>query len=72
LAHVGIGVGLLRANVQPRWAGIALIVAAILFPASRIPAVVALAIAADALFLIALAPLGWAILQERDPKQSSV
>lgn len=70
LAHVGIGVGLLRANVQPRWAGIVLIVAAILFPASRIPAVVALAIAADALFLIALAPLGWAILQQRDPKQS--
>ena len=69
LAHIGIGVALLRARVRPRWSGIVLIVAAILFPASRIPAVVALAIAADALFLIALAPLGWAILQGRDPAQ---
>ena len=71
LAHIGVGVGLLRAKVQPRWSGIALIVAAILFPASRIPAIAALAIAADALFILALAPLGWAILQGRDPVQSS-
>jgi hypothetical protein len=71
LSHIGIGVGLLRANVQPRWSGIVLIMAAILFPASRIPAVAALAIAGDAAFLLALAPLGWATLQGRDLIQSS-
>ena len=71
LAHIGIGIALMRANVQPRWSGIVLVVAAILFPASRMPSVEALAIACDALFLLALAPLGWATLQGRDPVPSS-
>ena len=71
LAHISIGIALLLGNVRPRWCGMVLIVAAILFPASRIPSVEALAIATDVLFLLALAPLGWAILRGRDPVPTS-
>ena len=71
LAHISIGIALLLSNVRPRWCGLVLIAAAILFPASRIASVEALAVASDALFLLALAPLGWAILQGRDPAPSA-
>lgn len=63
LANLGLGIALYRAGVEPRWAGIALAVAAILFPLSRIPDVEALMIVCDAIFIAALAPLGWSILQ---------
>jgi hypothetical protein len=43
----------------------ALIVAAILFPVSRIFGIAAIAIAADVVFLVDLTPLGWATLQGR-------
>ena len=66
LAWMGIGIALLRAGVQPRWSGAALIVAGFLFPVSRIGDLPALAIVDDAIFLLALAPLGLAILQGRD------
>ncbi len=67
VANIGIGVALMRARVDPRWSGIVLAVAALLFPVSRIGSVEPLAMAVDVLFLIALAPLAWAILQGRDP-----
>ena len=66
LAFIGIGVALLRAGVQPRFSGVALIAAGLLFPISRIGDIAPLAIADDLIFLLALAPLGWAILRGRD------
>lgn len=66
IAFVGIGVALLRCGVQPRWSAIVLIVAGVLFPMSRIGEVAALGLADDLLFVIALVPLGLAILQGRD------
>lgn len=71
IAHIGFGIALLRANVQPRWSGALLVVAAVLFPASRIPSVEALAVVADGLFIVALAPLGWKIVQGRVSVSSS-
>lgn len=67
LTFVALGVALVRAHAEPRWCGFALVAAGVLFPLGRIPSVDALAVAADTLFLIALAPLGWAILHGRDP-----
>lgn len=71
LALLGLGLALIRAVIEPRWAGMVLAVAAILFPISRIGNVEALAIADDVLFIVALAPLGWAILQGRDAMPSA-
>ena len=66
LAFVGIGIALLRSGVQPRWCGVALVVAGALFPLSRIGDVAALGALDDLIFLFALAPLGLAIMQGRD------
>ena len=66
LAWIGIGIALLRSGVQPRACGMALVVAGLLFPVSRIGDIAALAIVDDLIFLLALAPLGWAIMQGRE------
>lgn len=66
LAFLGIGLALVRAGVEPRWAGVVLSLAAVMFPVSRIAYIEPLAIAADGLFLAALWPLGWSILQGRN------
>jgi len=66
LTFVGLGVALLRTHVQPRWCAVALVVAGVLFPLSRIPSVEILALAADTVFLVALLPLGSAMLRGRD------
>jgi len=66
LAWIGIGLALLRGAVQPRWCGAALVIAGLLFPVSRIGDIAALAIVDDLIFLLALAPLGLAIMQGRD------
>lgn len=66
LAWIGIGIALLRSGVQPRWCGAALVVAGLLFPVSRIGDIAALAVVDDLIFLLALAPLGWAIMQGRE------
>ena len=63
LTMVSLGIALVKARVQPVWAGYLLAIAAILFPASRIPSVEALGIASDLLFLIALAPLGLTMMR---------
>ena len=63
IAWVGFGVALLQAGVQPRWSGWALIAGGILFPVSRIGDIAPLAIADDLIFLVALAPLGLALMQ---------
>jgi len=66
LAWIGIGIALLRSAVQPRWCGAALVIAGLLFPVSRIGDIAALAVVGDLIFLLALAPLGWAIMQGRE------
>ncbi len=66
LAFIGIGIALLRSGVQPRWCGVALIVAGALFPPSRIGDIPALGAVDDLIFLLALAPLGLAIMSGRD------
>jgi len=63
LSIIAIGVMLLRTAAVPRWTALGLIVGAVLFPASRIPAVEALAIASDVVLLLALAPLGLQMLR---------
>jgi hypothetical protein len=71
LSMVGIGVALLRAGTQgrvpgvPGWIGAVLATAGVLFPVSRIGEVEALAVVVDAVFLVALVPLGRAILTGR-------
>jgi hypothetical protein len=67
LSMVGIGVALMRARLAgvPGWVGGALATAGVLFPVSRIGEVDALAIVADVILLIALVPLGMAILNRR-------
>jgi len=64
LTFIGLGM-LLRAGARPRWCGAALVVAGVLFPISRIGSIEALAPVPDLLFLLGLAPLGWALLQGR-------
>lgn len=66
LAWVGIGSALLRAGLQPRWSATLLIVAGLMFPVSRIGEIAPLALVDDLLFVIALAPLGLALLRGRD------
>ncbi len=65
LTNIGIGLMLARSNAELRWQGLALVLAGVLFPVSRIGSIEILAIAVDTLFIIALAPLGWAIVQGR-------
>jgi hypothetical protein len=62
LSQIGFGAMLARDRVAPRWSGLLLVIAAILFPVSRIGSIEPLAIAADSLFVIALVPLGWQLL----------
>jgi len=66
LTFVALGAALVRAHAKPRWCAIALAVAGVLFPVSRIGGVEILAVVADIVFLLALAPLGWTILQGRE------
>lgn len=64
---LGIGVALLRCGLVPRATALALIVAAVLFPVSRIGEIAPLALVDDVVFLLALAPLGLAIMRGREP-----
>ena len=63
LGLIGVGLALARSGVAPRWSGYALAVGGVLFPMSRIPSIVPLALGADLFILAALAPLGWALLR---------
>jgi hypothetical protein len=58
LSLIGLGVMLARTGTVAPWSGWTLAAGALLFPLSRIPDVEALAVAADALLVIALVPLG--------------
>ena len=65
LSFLALGVVLYRARVQPRWCGLAIALGAVLFPVSRIGSIDMLAPVPDLLFLVGLAPLGWALVQGR-------
>ncbi|MGE3855974.1 MAG: hypothetical protein AB7G21_03315 [Dehalococcoidia bacterium] len=56
------GASLFLAHVGPRWTGLALIVAAVLFPVSRIGSIDLLAPVPDVLVLLGFAPAGLALL----------
>jgi hypothetical protein len=58
LSFAALGVALWRARVSPRASGPVLVAASLLFPVANIPDSEALALAANALFAVALWPLG--------------
>lgn len=65
LAFIGLGIALLKAGVEPRWSGAALILGGILFPVTRIGSIDALAPLPDVLLFVGLAPLGVTFLRGR-------
>ena len=58
LSFAVLGVALWRAGVTPKAAGPLLVAASLLFPVANIPDSEAIAVAANALFVVALWPLG--------------
>ena len=58
LSFAALGVALWRARVSPRWSGPLLVAASLLFPIANIPDSEAIAVTANALFVVALWPLG--------------
>lgn len=64
-ALAGCGIALLLARVGPRWNGFAWIVGGILFPLSRIPDIVALAVIDDLVLLAAMLPVGLLLARTR-------
>lgn len=63
LGLAALGFALLRADLVNRFTGAGLVVGALLFPASRIPDVEALAVVADVVLLAALVPFGWSLVR---------
>lgn len=64
LSFAALGVALWRAGIQPIACGPLLVAAAVLFAAGNIPDIDALLIIGDAMFVVALAPLGLAWLRD--------
>ena len=64
LSFIALGIALWRARVTPRMSGPALAVAGVLFPAGNVPDIEAIAIASNAMFAVALWPLGVAWLRK--------
>ena len=58
LTLAGLGVALLRARQEPRWAAATIAIGAVLFPLSRIPGVVELAIVSDLILAAGLVQVG--------------
>ena len=69
LSFAALGVALWRARVSPRASGLLLVAASLLFPVANIPDSEAIAVTANALFLVALWPLG--ITWLRQPRISA-
>jgi hypothetical protein len=59
---VAMGILLWRTRVTPWWSGALLMAGGVLFVISRMERIDVLAVAADAVLLAALAPIGWALL----------
>ena len=68
LSFAALGVALWRARVSPRASGPLLVAAGLLFPVANIPDSEAMAVTANALFVVALWPLGLTWL--RQPRTS--
>jgi hypothetical protein len=64
LSFAALGVALWRARVSPRASGPLLVAASLLFPVANIPDSEAIAVTANALFVVALWPLGMTWLRE--------
>jgi hypothetical protein len=64
LSFAALGVALWRARVSPRASGPLLVVASLLFPIANVPDSEAIAVTANAMFLVALWPLGIAWLRQ--------
>lgn len=64
LSFIALGIAMWRAGVTPRMSGPALAVAGLLFPIGNIPDIEAIALASNALFAVALWPLGAAWLRK--------
>jgi hypothetical protein len=69
LSFAALGVALWRARVSPKASGPVLVAASLLFPVANIPDSEAIAVAANALFVVALCPLG--ITWLRQPRISA-
>jgi hypothetical protein len=65
LSFAALGVALWRARVSPTLSGPVLVVASLLFPVANIPDSEAIVVAANALFVVALWPLGITWLGDR-------
>jgi hypothetical protein len=64
LSFAALGVALWRARVSPRPSGPLLVAASLLFPVANIPDSEAIAVTANALFVVALWPLGMTWLRQ--------
>ena len=64
LSFAALGVALWRARVSPKASGPILIAASLLFPIANIPDSEAIAVTANALFVVALWPLGMSWLRQ--------
>jgi len=64
IAMLGLSLLLIRASVEPRWCAPVLGLGAILFPVGNIVQIEALRVATAGLFLVALAPIGWHLLEQ--------
>jgi len=65
LTWIGLGLALAKTGVISRWSGFAIAAGGLLFPIARIPDIDALALIADAVLLLGVAPIGLAILTGR-------
>jgi hypothetical protein len=65
LSFIALGIAMWRAGVTPRMSGPALAMAGVLFPMGNVPDIEAIALASDAMFAVALWPLGVAWLRKR-------
>ncbi len=68
LSVICMGVVMLVARIAPQWCGIALIAGGVLFPITRIGDLPTIAPLADILWMVGLAPLGFALLRGRIPR----
>jgi hypothetical protein len=71
LSLIGVGLALARSGAAPRWSGYALALGGALFPLSRIPAIVGLALVSDLSVAAALVPLGWGLLRSRSEEAAA-
>jgi hypothetical protein len=70
LSMLAIGILLWRTRVTARWSGALLAAGGALFVASRVERIDVLAVIADGVLILALVPIGWAMLTGQTPARS--